>query len=241
MKRLVESLASTPELKESAPSKLIIFLYRIRILRSACVRIALQREGGEMTSQTVRRILAKYHGVQVGEYSYGECMKPGRFPAGVVVGRYVSIATGVKVFRRNHPVDRLSTHPYFYNSRLGWISRDNISDGPQLFIGHDAWIGANAIITPSCNRIGVGAIVGAGAVVTSDVPDFAVVVGVPARVVRYRFSPEIQSRVLQGKWWQLNVHAVMTHLEIMTMPAIQVPDWHPLFSPTTGSTQERHE
>lgn len=238
MKRLVESPASPPELRESAPSGLIIRLYQIRILRRACLFIALQLEGGEMRSHTVRQILAKYHGVAVGEYSYGECMKPGRFPAGVVVGRYVSIATGVKVFRRNHPVDRLSTHPYFYNSTLGWIPKDTISEAAPLIIGHDAWIGAEAIITPGCNRIGIGAIVGAGAVVTCDVPDFAIVVGIPARVVRYRFPLEMQSRILSGQWWHLNVHAVMKHLDIMTMPALQVPDGHPLFFPMTGTTSD---
>jgi acetyltransferase-like isoleucine patch superfamily enzyme len=52
-------------------------------------------------------------------------------------------------------------------------------------VGHDAWIGDYVVITPRCRRIGIGAVVGAGAVVTRDVPDYAIVAGVPAKVVGY--------------------------------------------------------
>jgi serine acetyltransferase len=71
-----------------------------------------------------------------------------------------------------------------------------------LVIGNDVWIGANAFInTSSCHSIGDGAIIGAGAVVTHDVPPYAVVVGVPARILKYRFSPEQIDILLRIKWW----------------------------------------
>lgn len=158
-------------------------------------------EGGQFYSATMRDILARYHGVVVGAYSYGECMNPGEFPPGVTIGRYVSVARDVRVFRRNHPYDRASTHPFFFDSALGMVEDDNIV-GHELVIEHDAWIGERAIITPGCSRIGLGAVVGAGAVVTRDVPDFAIVVGNPARLIRYRFPEHIRRLLTDSHWWE---------------------------------------
>src|SRR5262249_22530567 len=152
-----------------------------RHLRRLCVALAIRLEGGQFYSGTLRRILRQDHGVEVGAFSYGPCMNPGAFPKGTVVGRYVSVGPGVQVFLRDHPLDRLSLHPFFYNHKLGWVHEDTIPSG-TLEIGHDAWIGANAIVTSGCSRIGIGAVVGAASVVTRDVPDFAVVGGNPARL-----------------------------------------------------------
>jgi acetyltransferase-like isoleucine patch superfamily enzyme len=128
-------------------------------------------------------------------------MFPGEFPPGVTIGRYVSVGPGVRVFRRNHPMDRLSMHPYFYNSALGLVEQDTIESRP-LTIGHEAWIGENAIITPGCERIGIGAVVGAGAVVTKDVEDFSIVAGNPAKVIRTRFDKRTIDRLLDSRWWE---------------------------------------
>lgn len=202
-------------LRKTTLSGTLVRLYRVWGVRKVCWRLALALEGGEMTSFTIRSILKMHHGIDVGAYSYGECLKPGSFPEGVAVGRYVSIAAGVKVFRRNHPTERLSTHPFFYNKRLGWHDQDQLPETPGLLIEHDAWIGANVIITPRCHRIGIGAVVGAGSVVTSDVPDFAIAAGTPARILRYRFPPDYQSMILNGRWWELSVEEVMRHKQAM--------------------------
>lgn len=154
-----------------------------------------------MTSGTIRQILQTYHKVTVGTHSYGCCLIPGHLPPDVTVGRYVSMARQVSVFRRNHPLDRMSLHPYFYNAKLGVIDQDNIESVP-LEIGHDAWIAEAVRITPGCRRIGIGAVVGTGAVVTKDVPDFAVVAGVPAKVVKFRFEPDRQRGILESRWWE---------------------------------------
>src|SRR5262245_35008551 len=74
--------------------------------RNTAVALALRGEGGQFYSLTARRILQRYNGVGIGAYSYGECFVPGAFAAGVTVGRYVSIAPGVRAFVRNHPVER---------------------------------------------------------------------------------------------------------------------------------------
>ena len=108
------------------------------------------------------------------------------------------------MFRRNHPTDRFSQHPFFFNSASGLVDDDTIDavrDHP-LIVEDDVWIGANAIITPRCHSIGLGAVVGAGSVVTKDVPPFAIVGGNPAHRIGERFPAEIQGVLLESRWWR---------------------------------------
>ena len=152
-----------------------------------------------MRSATLRLISQRCHGVEVGAHSYG-CFDPVRFPRGTRVGRYVSVGPGVAAYRRNHPLDRLSLHPYFYNPKHGAADAADVATA-ALEIGADAWLGAHSIILPGCRRIGRGAVVAAGAVVTRDVPDYALVAGNPARLVRFRFDPEAIGAAERSQWW----------------------------------------
>lgn len=215
------------ELHRSVLSPALVALYRVGRLRRRCVSLARRLEGGDFYSFTLRKLLESFHGVQAGAYSYGEGLVPGAFPLGVTIGRYVSMAPGVRVFLRNHPMDRLSMHPFFYNSRLGWLAEDSISSG-KLVIGHDAWLGERAIITPGCSRIGIGAVVAAGAVVTKDVPDFAIVGGNPARLIRYRFPEKTQEAILASRWWELSVGTLAKLMPQMIRPLTDDPLQHPL-------------
>lgn len=214
----------TRELRRSALGPAIEAWYRLPRQRRWAIAAARRLEGGHFRSATLRRILAARHGVRVGAYSYGECCVPGSFPAGTVVGRYVSCAAEVRVLEGNHPTDRLSMHPYFYNPALGIVREEGIEPA-RLEIGHDAWIGARAIVTPQVRRIGVGAVVGAGAIVTRDVPDFAVVAGNPARILRMRFPDELCATILASRWWDRPIEEVGEHLAAMLAP---VEPTHPL-------------
>src|SRR5438128_8834208 len=102
------------ELRHCILGPLLFTVYRWGVLRRVWIAMILRLEGGEFYSETLRLILKHFHGVSVGAYSYGSCMVPGAFPAGVTVGRYVSVGPGVQAFRRNHPLERLSMHPFFY-------------------------------------------------------------------------------------------------------------------------------
>jgi virginiamycin A acetyltransferase len=199
-------------------------------LRSIALKLAFNLEGNQFYSLTARWIMEKYYGVQIGPYSYGECFVPGAFPAGVKIGRYASIGPDVRVFLRNHPLDRLSTHPFFYNRTLGFVAEDTIDSG-SLEIGHDAWIGAGAIILPGCSSIGVGAAIGAGSIVTKDIPDFAVAAGNPARVLRMRFPPEACRLIHASRWWEKSVAECVMHMKEMTASLHQIDVHHPLIRP----------
>jgi hypothetical protein len=127
------------------------------------------------------------------------------------------MAPGVRIFLRNHPTERLSLHPFFYNSQLGWVARDTIALG-VLEIGHDAWLGERVIVTPGCSRIGIGAVVGAGAVVTKDVPDFGIVAGNPAKLLRFRFPADVQEVIRDSKWWEHSAEDCARHMEFIIKP-----------------------
>jgi len=141
-------------------------------------------------------------GVEVGLYSYG-CFDRWRIPAGTKIGRYCSFAHTARILDANHPFESLSTHPYLYEKGFGVIDKDLIEPG-AIVIEDDVWLSHNCTITPSCKRIGRGAIIGAGAIVTKDVPPYAVVVGMPGTVVRYRFTPEMQAAIEATRWWELS-------------------------------------
>jgi len=203
-------LWSNAETRESATAPAFRALFKVlrgeRRLRVATLIFeALFRfEGAKVRSRSARELLLESFGIAVGAYTHGEALKPGVFPPNVIIGRYSSIAPGVRAFNQNHPIERLSTSAIFYEPRWGGGEECALDARPVLAIGHDVWLGQNAMITPGCRRIGHGAIVGAGSVVTRDVPAFAVVVGNPARVLRYRFDETLRKAILASQWWSLS-------------------------------------
>ena len=130
-------------------------------------------------------------------------------PDKVKIGKYCAIAYGVVIGLDNHPIQHLSSHgfsctadPTHMYSALDVPAhrlRPNAAKGKAI-VGNDVWIGRNAIVMGGV-RIGDGAVVGAGAVVTKDVPPYAIVAGVPARIIRYRFDEATVSRLLASRWW----------------------------------------
>ena len=81
-------------------------------------------------------------------------MNFGLLPPGTIVGNYCSFADGLRVHRRNHPINKLSTHPFFYTKDVGLLEVDLIeaNESNPLLIGNDVWIGSNVTILPGCKK-----------------------------------------------------------------------------------------
>jgi acetyltransferase-like isoleucine patch superfamily enzyme len=223
-------MMSDDELRRSRLAPLLLRLYRAAPFRKRALALAGRLEGGQFYSATMRQLLSEHHGVEIGTYSYGSCFEPGAFPAGARIGRYVSMAAGVRR-RLNHPLDRLILHPFFYNERLGFVPVRTVAHAP-IEIGHDAWIGESVIFTEGCRRVGIGAAIGAGAVVTRDVGDFEVMAGVPARKLRQRFDDAVCARILDSRWWERPVRDLAAYVRDLGGAVAELPDGHPLLRPS---------
>lgn len=121
------------------------------------------------------------------------------------IGKFCSIGPEVRIGLGKHPIHLKSTHPGFYvtDSSYYGITPEYHNPEPEyekITIGNDVWIGCRAMILDGVT-IGDGAIIAAGAVVTKDVPPYAIVGGVPARIIKYRFKPEKIRELLESEWW----------------------------------------
>ena len=127
--------------------------------------------------------------------------------------------------RRDHPIDRISQSPLFYNRALGLTRHDTIPeerDNP-LTIENDVWIGDRVTILSGCRRIGNGAVIAAGAVVTRNVQPYSVVGGVPARQFRERFPRHIADRIEASRWWDLPLGDLLQIAPDLLVPAARIP------------------
>lgn len=184
----------------------------------------------QFTSSDLRKYFLKTYQIEVGMYSYG-CFDERRVARGTKIGRFCSIAPTAYIFNGNHGITFLMLHPYAYNPALGMVPKETIARGVCI-IEDDVWLGHNSIITPSVTNIGRGAIVAAGAVVTKNVPPYSIVAGNPAKIIKYRFTPEIIKEIEETKWWELDYMAIK---EIVNLK----PDL--IFDPISYFEMKTHE
>jgi acetyltransferase-like isoleucine patch superfamily enzyme len=140
--------------------------------------------------------------------SYDSRKRDGELPV-IRLGKYVSIGTKCTFILAHHDYTRVTTSnsPRMLHSH-GKGNMSGFSKG-DIQIGNDVWIGANTTILDGV-KIGDGAVIGACSVVSKDIPAYAIVVGNPARIVKYRFTPEQIQSLLEIKWWDCPSHIVDT-------------------------------
>lgn len=136
-------------------------------------------------------------------------------PVNTIVGRYCSIAPNVTRMEAGHPLDRFTTSNITYvknnialnqfskeQNKSFFVERINKVDNLPIVIGNDVWIGQDVRFSSKGITVGDGAVVAAGSIVTKDVPPYAVVAGIPARIIKFRFESHIIQKLLNLKWWQ---------------------------------------
>jgi acetyltransferase-like isoleucine patch superfamily enzyme len=127
------------------------------------------------------------------------------------IGSFVCIADSVSIGLAAHPLEYVSMSTVFLSQRDSVRRKLSRHSSPcssrRTFIGSDVWIGKSALIKQGVS-IGTGAVVGMGSVVTKDVPPYAIVVGNPARIIRYRFDKEKIDLLLDSKWWTFDVRTI---------------------------------
>jgi virginiamycin A acetyltransferase len=160
--------------------------------------------------------------IEVGDFTYANDFDPpsdwaarlapytyAGAPEKLRIGRFCQIAHGVRFITAsaNHPMG-LSTYPFpiFDPEKLG-LYKDSFNDLPDTVIGHDCWLGHGAIVLPGA-RLGHGVIIGAGAVVGGVVPDYAILAGNPARVLRMRLEADEIAQLLELAWWHWSLERI---------------------------------
>jgi phosphonate metabolism protein (transferase hexapeptide repeat family) len=162
---------------------------------------------GQFTDVAERVLLAE---CEVGDYSYIERHVEAIY---TTIGKFCAVAAGARLNALNHPMERISQHKityrpneYFVHAKIDKAFREKRQQS-RVTIGHDVWIGHGAIVLPGLS-IGHGAVVAAGAVVTKNVEPYAVVAGVPAKPIKWRFEKSIRERIIALGWWDWS----QTHL-----------------------------
>ena len=145
---------------------------------------------------------SEIHNSTLGEYSY---ISQYSIVNKTKIAKFSSIANGVYIglWEHNRAVSTHSFYLYEHSGNFveGYTNYDR--DDIETYIGHDVWIGANAVVMKGVS-VGDGAIVGASAVVTKDVPPYAIVVGNPARVIKYRYKESDIQWLLELEWWNFS-------------------------------------
>ena len=138
------------------------------------------------------------------------------------IGKYCSIGFGVSIGPGEHHVHRITTFPISSRTFYRYDAGEFVDKGLTV-VGNDVWIGNHATILQGI-KIGDGAVIAAGAVVTKDVPPYAIMAGVPAKIIRYRFDEKIIEKLLKLEWWNKSVKWCENRLDAFHKDEFTVED-----------------
>lgn len=168
--------------------------------------------------------LSKIHKSSIGAYTY---IAPRTSLSYASIGKFCSIATDCAVGLPSHAMGNMSTSPLFLSKDNAtgskWVDYESFDEHSKVTIGNDVWIGTKVIIRGGVH-IGHGVIIGAGSIVTHDLPDYSVAVGVPARIIKYRFEDQVIKRLLELQWWERPKQDLLKSIEIFRKEGLTLND-----------------
>ena len=142
------------------------------------------------------------HDSFIGDYTY---ISRNSVISKTTIGKFCSIGPNLMCGWGIHPLNGLSTSPMFYSTKrqngISLSTSDKIEERKVIKIGNDVFIGANVTILDGVT-IGDGAAIGAVAVVSKDIPPYAICVGCPIKIIRFRFENDVINKLLSIKWWE---------------------------------------
>ncbi|MCR5350110.1 MAG: CatB-related O-acetyltransferase [Acholeplasmatales bacterium] len=163
--------------------------------------------------------------LDVKKHSYGKFIIGDHDPKDkIIIGDYVQFANNIVITSRSHRTDLVSTFPFdelrIYYNHPELLNSCHVSKNNGIItIGNDVWIGDDSMILSGVT-IGDGAVIAARSVVTKDVPPYAIVGGVPAKVIRYRFTPEQIEKLEKIAWWNWDDEKVSKNMDKIANPDI---------------------
>ncbi len=200
-------------------SKISAFLRSLRFLMVNLRKL-------NMAEQTVFR-LTKNGQLTIGAGTYGRpLIYTWDEKTKIKFGKYCSIAADVRIIAGGeHRLDWITTYP-FTEFPKAWAGATGIEGHPatkgDVVVGNDVWIG-NGVTILSGVVIGDGAVIAAGSVVTRSIPPYSIAGGVPAKVIKLRFAPEIIDSLLILKWWDWPIHKIQANLNsLMSAPDLDL-------------------
>ena len=198
---------------------LLYAIGKVYSLFSRSISFFSQVEFSEISKKAKIWRNCKVYYSSIGDYSYigGHCRiihaHIGKFCS--IAGDYSQIGMG------KHSLDYMSTSSLFTARINGtgrkWTRKHAFEEYEDIIIGNDVWIGSSVIIMPGVH-VGNGAVIGAGAIVTKDVPAYAIVGGVPARVIKYRFSEDVIKILEESQWWSLPDEVLKDNIDCFQNP-----------------------
>jgi acetyltransferase-like isoleucine patch superfamily enzyme len=197
-----------------------------RLYRTPLVSIFALVDGRSTISRKAKvNRFARVRNSTIGNYSY---IGPSSRIENVDIGKFCSISWNCCIGLESHDLSQLSTSPIFTEKYNGtgstWLREEPMQvQASRSLIGNDVWIGVNAVVLSGL-KIGDGAVIGAGAVVTKDVPPYAIVGGVPAKVIGARFSEETIQKLLEKRWWDASEDEIKRNLSIFQKRDIKLAD-----------------